>query len=244
MAGLLAALWASTLLWTYHFAINNAHHAVEASKVPLLVASIERHNQQADAGQRVEEQTITHLARTESNFQKLDQKVMNYAQKHAGAADCSLDADGLRAWAEANANSIPDADSGGEPVGPMPGPAAPGERQDYGPAGQPRAGGQAVPPVPGQPSGPGTLDQGDAAMTDFADDALQSEEEARQRALVAQQARAGLRDKTVDDSATECTVCDEPIPQARREVVPGVQTCFACQGELERAMQAHTRGYP
>lgn len=81
-------------------------------------------------------------------------------------------------------------------------------------------------------------------MRDFADDALQSEEEARQRALAAQQDRAGMRNKTMDDSAIECSVCDVAIPEMRRAAVPGVQTCFECQSELERAMHAHTRGYP
>jgi phage/conjugal plasmid C-4 type zinc finger TraR family protein len=30
-------------------------------------------------------------------------------------------------------------------------------------------------------------------------------------------------------SATHCDECGEPIPQARREAVPGVRTCIACQ---------------
>lgn len=80
-------------------------------------------------------------------------------------------------------------------------------------------------------------------MTDIADDALRTEEEVRNRALQAQQLRAGLQGKTVEDSAKECSVCDEPIPEARRVAVPGVQTCVACQADLEHVMKAHTRGY-
>ena len=34
---------------------------------------------------------------------------------------------------------------------------------------------------------------------------------------------------TVRDSAFECIDCDKPIPQARREVVPGCDRCIDCQ---------------
>ena len=30
------------------------------------------------------------------------------------------------------------------------------------------------------------------------------------------------------ESAERCAECDEPIPQARREAVPGVQLCVGC----------------
>ncbi len=30
-------------------------------------------------------------------------------------------------------------------------------------------------------------------------------------------------------SATHCDECGEPIPKARREALPGVRTCVACQ---------------
>lgn len=32
-------------------------------------------------------------------------------------------------------------------------------------------------------------------------------------------------------SAERCEECDEPIPQARREAVPGVKFCIKCQSE-------------
>lgn len=35
------------------------------------------------------------------------------------------------------------------------------------------------------------------------------------------------------DSRAICKQCDEPIPAARREALPGVQFCVACQTFLE-----------
>ena len=37
-------------------------------------------------------------------------------------------------------------------------------------------------------------------------------------------------------SAEACAVCKEAIPEARRQALPGVQTCVDCQNELERAL--------
>ncbi len=34
-------------------------------------------------------------------------------------------------------------------------------------------------------------------------------------------------------SATHCAECDEAIPQARREAVPGCRTCSDCQQIIE-----------
>lgn len=34
-------------------------------------------------------------------------------------------------------------------------------------------------------------------------------------------------------SATHCIECDEAIPQARRDAVPGCRTCASCQKEIE-----------
>jgi len=34
-------------------------------------------------------------------------------------------------------------------------------------------------------------------------------------------------------SATHCSECDEAIPQARRDAVPGCRTCASCQEEIE-----------
>lgn len=63
-------------------------------------------------------------------------------------------------------------------------------------------------------------------------------------------------DSTVEDAISEarqrmqghgpsleyCEECDEPIPEARREAVPGVRLCIQCQSERDRS-QAHNSGY-
>lgn len=35
-------------------------------------------------------------------------------------------------------------------------------------------------------------------------------------------------------SLSHCRECDKPIPPARREAVPGVQLCVACQAEKDK----------
>ena len=72
-------------------------------------------------------------------------------------------------------------------------------------------------------------------MTDLYDRATEREEQNRTDALTEQARRAGLEGKTVADSALFCQLCDDPIPDARRRALPGVQTCVECQAELERA---------
>lgn len=39
-------------------------------------------------------------------------------------------------------------------------------------------------------------------------------------------------------SLTECEDCDEKIPQARREAVPGVRLCVSCQQDRDLAFRA------
>lgn len=70
-------------------------------------------------------------------------------------------------------------------------------------------------------------------MTDIFDRATQAEETARDDAIDRQRRRAGLYGKTPDDSATVCSECEEPIPEARRQALPGVQTCVDCQSLIE-----------
>lgn len=72
-------------------------------------------------------------------------------------------------------------------------------------------------------------------MTDVFDRATEREERCRADALQAQERRAGLTGKTVNDSAFECAVCSAEIPQERRAAYPGTQLCVDCQSELERA---------
>ena len=37
---------------------------------------------------------------------------------------------------------------------------------------------------------------------------------------------------------THCEECGEPIPEARRQAVPGVHLCIACQSEADRHVHA------
>ena len=68
-------------------------------------------------------------------------------------------------------------------------------------------------------------------MTDVFDRAQEREEEMRQDAL-AKQARQAQT--VAGDSALVCAMCEEPIPEGRRQAVPGVQTCIECQTDVER----------
>lgn len=78
-------------------------------------------------------------------------------------------------------------------------------------------------------------------MTDFFDRAAEREEQIRADALAEQTRRAGLEGKTIDDSAHECQVCGDPIPDGRRQALPGVQTRVFCQADLERELEAGRR---
>lgn len=73
-------------------------------------------------------------------------------------------------------------------------------------------------------------------MSDAIDRAQERDVEILHDALQAQQRRAGLNGLCAEASATHCRICDERIPVARRRAVPGVQTCVACQQELERCL--------
>ena len=37
------------------------------------------------------------------------------------------------------------------------------------------------------------------------------------------------------ESLTHCAECEEPIPEARRQAIPGVRLCIECQTERDRA---------
>ncbi len=76
-------------------------------------------------------------------------------------------------------------------------------------------------------------------MSDVFDQAAALEERQREDALQAQRERAGLAGKTYLDSARECRVCDEPIPEERRRAMPGVKTCIGCQEDLEHELRKH-----
>lgn len=71
-------------------------------------------------------------------------------------------------------------------------------------------------------------------MTDVFDRATEIEEAQREDALQAQRRRAGLAGKTIADSAVDCDLCDEPLPELRRQTIPGVRLCVECQDAIER----------
>ncbi len=73
-------------------------------------------------------------------------------------------------------------------------------------------------------------------MTDIFDRATEREEQLRSAALEDQGRHDPSRGKTVLDSAYECRVCGDRIPEKRRRAVPGVQTCVPCQADLEKAL--------
>lgn len=78
-------------------------------------------------------------------------------------------------------------------------------------------------------------------MSDDVDRASEREALFLADALRDQARRAGLGGKTVDDSAHCCVRCDEPIAQARRRALPGVQTCVHCAALAERAYKKGPR---
>ena len=40
------------------------------------------------------------------------------------------------------------------------------------------------------------------------------------------------------ESASHCNECEKEIPQARRDAVPGVRLCVACQSEIDEDEKA------
>lgn len=69
-------------------------------------------------------------------------------------------------------------------------------------------------------------------MTDVSDLATKREEELREDAL--QTMRRARDVASSQPSAQTCDRCGEPIPEARREAVPGCRRCTSCQALLER----------
>ena len=68
-------------------------------------------------------------------------------------------------------------------------------------------------------------------MSDDMDRAQAREEEMRGDALAEFERRYR---PTTEASAEDCAMCGEPIPEARRQALPGVQTCIECQRDIER----------
>lgn len=50
--------------------------------------------------------------------------------------------------------------------------------------------------------------------------------------------RMKARRAPVGESRTHCAECEEPIPEARRQAIPGVKLCIDCMAERDGAFQA------
>lgn len=48
-------------------------------------------------------------------------------------------------------------------------------------------------------------------------------------------ARLKARPAPKGESLTHCAECEEPIPEARRQAIPGVKLCIECQQERDGA---------
>ena len=50
-------------------------------------------------------------------------------------------------------------------------------------------------------------------------------------------ARVRARPAPTGDSRTRCADCDEPIPDARRQALPGVKLCIDCASDTQARAQ-------
>jgi len=66
-------------------------------------------------------------------------------------------------------------------------------------------------------------------MSDEADIAAENQQRLNDAALALRQEAAAER-----DSAEYCAECDDPIPERRRQAIPGVTRCVECQADEER----------
>jgi len=69
-------------------------------------------------------------------------------------------------------------------------------------------------------------------VSDIVDRAAEAEENFRQDALAAREARIPR-----GPCAKDCADCGEPIPAARRRAAPGATRCVDCQQWAERLQQ-------
>lgn len=66
---------------------------------------------------------------------------------------------------------------------------------------------------------------------DVTDIASELEDSFREQAL---EALRSVQTHHTGISATHCECCGEAIPEARRVVLPGVDLCVGCKGDMER----------
>ncbi len=51
-------------------------------------------------------------------------------------------------------------------------------------------------------------------------------------------ARLNARKRVVGESLSHCAECEEPIPEARRQAIPGVKLCIDCQQERDQTFKS------
>jgi phage/conjugal plasmid C-4 type zinc finger TraR family protein len=71
-------------------------------------------------------------------------------------------------------------------------------------------------------------------MPDAIDFAQEYEQNLREDALKEQARRVGAVITDARKSRRYCVECGDPIPQPRRNALPGVETCVSCQEDLEK----------
>ncbi|RNF35539.1 DksA/TraR family C4-type zinc finger protein [Paracoccus methylarcula] len=67
------------------------------------------------------------------------------------------------------------------------------------------------------------------------DDAVNEQIEISTAEAIARAKARAARPEGAAPSAEFCAECDEPIPQARREAIPGVQLCVTCQSGRDKS---------
>ena len=65
-----------------------------------------------------------------------------------------------------------------------------------------------------------------------------AENEQMQASIDDELARLKARKAPVGESRSHCAECEEPIPQKRRDAVPGVKLCIECQQERDGTYKA------
>lgn len=67
------------------------------------------------------------------------------------------------------------------------------------------------------------------------DDAVNDQIEVSTAEAVARARLRAARTAALGNSAEYCAECDDPIPEARRRAIPGVQLCVTCQSGRDQA---------
>ncbi len=52
--------------------------------------------------------------------------------------------------------------------------------------------------------------------------------------------RLKAKSRPMGESLTHCAECEEPIPEARRQAIPGVKLCIDCMQEHDSAYQVRS----